>query len=173
MKIDWFIAQTEPGRELIAWRGLKERGFTSYLPMETRWKPSRKVRERADYPLFAGYVFVGLAPWQSHMEVRAIDGIRGFVMLEGQPAKLPAVAVYDFQARQMAGEFDHTPPVRCDYRPGQQAKVTLAGPYRGLIGEIVKADEAGRIKLLLSAKWNMMADLDCDDIEIVEPKKAA
>lgn len=166
--LTWNIAISAPGRELKAWAGLKERGFTAYLPMETRWKSGKKVRERTDFPLFTGYLFVGIAPWQSHMEVRAIDGVRGFVMSGLSPARVDPLFVYDMQARQTAGEFDRTPPVRCTYRPGQQAKITMDGPYKGLIGDILEADEDGRVKLLLSAKLNMSKVVDCDDIILVE-----
>lgn len=170
MALRWYAAQTNPLCEAKAAKGLKEHGFTVFLPVETKWKRSTrtKKRDRVDHPLFTGYLFVGLCPGQSLYHVRQIDGVRGLVSCGmGVPAEINARFVYDLQARQMAGEFDHTPAVKCTYRPGDKAKVTLDGPYRDLIGEVLTATDAGRVELMLNAALNWKTVIDSDHLEEV------
>lgn len=173
MTLRWFACKTNPCCETKAARGLREHGFTVFLPVETKWKRGRaKQRERVNSPLFQGYLFVGLGPWQSLYHVRQIDGVRGLVSCgQGVPAEINARFVYDLQARQAAGEFDHTPAVKCTYRPGDKAKVTLEGPYRDLIGEVITATDAGRVELMLNAALNWKTTLDSD--YLTEVPKAA
>lgn len=187
----WYAVQTNPCCERKAEAGLREHGFTVFLPVETKWKRSRaKQRERVNTPLFTGYLFVGLCPWQSLYHVRQIDGVRGLVtngdgepvefgmrplinpktgrMILGEDGKpIKGHLVYDLQARQAAGEFDHTPAVKCTYRPGDKAKVTLEGPYRDLIGEVITATDAGRVELMLNAALNWKTTIDSDHLEEV------
>lgn len=190
--LQWFAVQTNPLCERKAASGLREHGFTVFLPVETKWKRSTrtKKRERVDHPLFTGYLFVGLGPWQSLYHVRQIDGVRGLVsrgdgvpvefgwrpildpktgrMILGEDGKpIKGHLVYDLQVRQEAGEFDHTPAVKCTYRPGDKAKVTLEGPYRDLIGEVLSATDAGRVELMLNAALNWKTTLDSDHLEEV------
>lgn len=160
--IQWFIVMTEPGRELRAWDWLREQGFTAYLPMETVWKTHRsKPRERVDRPLYVGYMFVGIASWQSHHAVRMIHGVRGFVMRQGQPAQVDPLFVYGLQASQCAGEFNRTPPAASDPKPDAAPTVTvdLAGPYSEDIKATLEADERGRIAMLLSGKFAVKIEI--------------
>lgn len=169
----WYAVQTNPLCERRAESGLRERGFTVFLPVETKWKRSRsKERERVNHPLLTGYLFVGLCPGQSLYHVRQIDGVRGLVLCgQGVPAEIKPCFVYELQARQAAGEFDHTPAVKCTYRPGDNAKVLLEGPYKGLIGEVLKATDSGRVELMLNAALNWKTTVDSDHLEEV-PKAA-
>ena len=101
-------------------------------------------------------------------KIYQIDGVRGLVLCgQGIPAEIPAPFVYDVQSRQAAGEFDHTPAVKCTYRPGDKAKVTLEGPYRDLIGEVITATDAGRVELMLNAALNWKTSIDSDHLEEV------
>lgn len=166
----WYAVQSNPVCEAKAAKGLREHGFTVFLPVETKWKRSTrtKKRERVDHPLFTGYLFVGLCPGQSLYHVRQIDGVRGLVSCGmGVPAEINARFVYDLQARQASGEFDHTPAIKCTYRPGDKAKVTLEGPYSDLIGEVITATDAGRVELMLNAALNWKTSIDSDHLEEV------
>lgn len=194
MTLRWYAVQTNPLCERKAEKGLREHGFTVFLPVETKWKRSRsKARERVNTPLFTGYLFVGLGPWQSLYHVRQIDGVRGLVVgSQGHPMEfgwqtvigadgkimrdeagepVKAHLVYEIQARQASGEFDHTPAVKCTYRPGDKAKVMLEGPYKDLIGEVLTATDAGRVELMLNAALNWKTTVDSDHLEGV-PKAA-
>ncbi len=166
--IQWYIAMTEPGREMRAWEWLKEQGFTAYLPMETVWKNHRtKPRERAERPLFVGYMFVGIGSWQSHRAVKMIHGIRGFVMRQGQPATVDPLFVYGLQASQCGGEFNRTPPPASDPKPEAPPTITidLGGVYSDDIKAVLEADEKGRNALLLSGKFNVKVDVPAEALQ--------
>lgn len=196
--LKWYAVQTNPLCERRAEAGLREHGFTVFLPVETKWKRSRsKARERVNHPLFTGYLFVGLGPWQSLYHVRQIDGVRGLVVgssghpmefgeqtlvdektgkivrnEDGTPRKVHLI--YELQSRQAAGEFDHTPARRSQFRRGDRARITLDGPLKDQIAEVLEANDDGRIKLLLSAKFGWQTTLDSDHLENPEdvPKAA-
>lgn len=189
--LQWFAVQTNPQCEVRAHDGLEARGYTVFLPLETRWKRARrtKVRERVSKPLLTGYLFVGLAPGQCLYGVRLQDGVRGVVTgCDGRPlefgwrARVDAHGrvmrdakgeviryhpINELQARQAAGEFDHTPAVRCHLQKGDKAKVLLEGPYKGLVGQVLAATEEGRVELLLSAALNWKTTIDSDHLEEV------
>jgi transcriptional antiterminator RfaH len=188
MTLRWYAAQTNPLCERRAEAGLREHGFTVFLPVETKWKRSRsKARERVNTPLFTGYIFVGVGPWQSLYQVRQIDGIRGLVCghdgepidMTWMPVQLPSGRflrnpdgrlakvsfVYDLQARQAGGEFDHTPARRSLFRKGDKARIMLDGPLKDQIAEVLEANDEGRVKLLLSAKFGWRTTLDSDHLE--------
>lgn len=174
--LTWFAVATNPRCENRAAQGLRERGFDVYLPEETKWKRSRsKARERVNTPLLTGYLFVGLTPGKSLYDVRLQDGVRGIVCgTNGAPAEIRPTFIYELRARQAAGEFDHTPARRSQFRKGDKAKVTIDGPFKDVIGEVLAADDDGRVKLLLSAKIGWTHTLDTDQLEPVEdmPKAA-
>lgn len=195
--LTWYAVSTNPQCERKAESGLREHGFTVFCPVETNWKRSKtKERVRVDKPLFTGYLFVGLIPGQSLYHVRQIDGVKGMVCgTNGEPInvgwlpiELPSGKflrnedgtlarvhfVYDLQARQAAGEFDHTPARRSQFRKGDKARVMLDGPLKDAVAEILSASDDGRVKLLLSAKFGWTTTLDSDRLEAVEdmPKAA-
>lgn len=174
--LTWYVVQTNPQCERRAEAGLKEHGFTVFCPLETRWKRSRsKARERVDRPLFTGYLFVGLCPWQSLYHVRQIDGVKSLVQnADGSPAEIGWLEIkgervhpiYDLQARQAAGEFDHTPAKRSAFSKGDDARI-LAGPFKGHVGKMLSADDHGRVSLMLKGIFAGGIIVDDDHLEPV------
>lgn len=175
--LKWYALQTNPCCERKAEAGLREHGFTVFLPVETRWKRSRaKQRKRVDIPLFTSYLFVGLCPWQSLYHVRLVDGVRGIVLTsDGVPAEIGSREIdgrevhpiYDLQARQASGEFDHTPAKRSAFSRGDDARI-LAGPFKGHVGQMLSADDEGRVSLMLRGIFAGGIVVDDDHLEPVE-----
>lgn len=165
----WYAVNANPCCERKAAAGLREHGFTVFLPVETKWKRGKnKARERVDSPLFVGYLFVGIGPGQSLYHVRQIDGVRGLVLTGGNvPAEVHAGSVYDLQARQAAGEFDRTPAKRSAFHQGEDARI-LSGPFKGHIGKMLEADDEGRVKLMLSGMFAGGIVVDDDHLEPVQ-----
>lgn len=159
----WFVVQTDPSGEAKAQRNLTEKGFTSYLPQETRWKRTKVSRERVNRPLMTGYMFVGISDGQAHAEVRSLDGIRAFVCVSGVPYEIPAQAVQSLRERELSGEFDYTPARKSIFRKGRRAKV-LSGPFKGHIGEMLQAED-GRIRLMLNGLFAGKLWLEDDRLE--------
>lgn len=174
MTLTWYAIKSRPNAERKAEASLQERGFDVFLPLETEWKRRRTGRERVSKALIPGYLFVGLNPGKSLYFALQADGVASVVGWGGVAQEIRSGFVYDLRARQLAGEFDHTEMKREAFRPGARAKVTLEGPYKGQIGEILKADKAGRVEIMLCATYNWKAGVHIDDLELVEePKQAA
>lgn len=191
--LQWFCVRTNPQCEGRVRAGLREQGFDVYLPETTVWRRTKCAkRERINRPLLTGYLFVGIRPDSPGLyEVRQQDGVRGFVCnadgvpadfteapvldAAGQPVKdgqgrlLTFRPVYELQARQAAGEFDQTPARRSPFRRGGKARI-LTGPFKGHIGEMLEADDEGRIKMMLEGIFKGGIVVDDDHLE---PVKAA
>ena len=72
--LTWHIAQvTQAGRRAAI--ALREHRFTVYCPMERIYRNVPKgPREEVERPLFPGYLFVGLGPWNDYDQLYDIDG---------------------------------------------------------------------------------------------------
>lgn len=150
MTLTWYIVQvSQAGRRAAI--ALREHRFTVYCPMERVWRSIPKGgREAIERPLFPGYLFVAVAPWNDYDHLYDIDGIVRIVETRLSKERL-AVMVYDMTLRQCAGEFDQTEGRR--YLPPKP----LVGPLNRTVGhgmtalqQLLKADEEGRVSLLLS-----------------------
>lgn len=177
----WYAVRVRPGRDYAAIAGLKERGFDTYIAEETRWKRTKlNKRERQNKPLIPGLVFVGVKPWgpQAH-ECSLVEAVADVVrFVSGEPAPIRPEGqdrrhwVYSLQAAQAAGEFDHTPARKFSLKKGDKARV-LKGPFKGQIGELLSADDEGRVRLMLEGLFKGGIALDGDAIEPAIIPKAA
>lgn len=163
MTLTWHIAQvSQAGRRAAV--ALREHRFTVYCPMERVWKSVPKgQREELERPLFPGYLFVGLGPTNRYDHLHDIDGLTKIVPTRLSPERLAAL-VYDMSLRQCAGEFDQTGAHR--YLPPKP----LIGPLTRSVGhgmtalqKLLKADDNGRVKLLLSGEI-LAEERDDDDL---------
>jgi|SRR5271166_6107166 len=77
---NWYAVHTRARHERVVVQRLREQGVTTFLPLVTevhRWSDRRKSVE---LPLFAGYVFVKLAPSvEERLRVLRIDSVFKFV----------------------------------------------------------------------------------------------
>lgn len=174
MSLVWYALRTKPLSERKALTGLLKRGFTVYLPVETKWRRARNnTRERHDRPLIPGYLFLGVGPWQALYFALQVESVHDVVGVGGEARAIDGKFVYDLQARQAAGEFDHTPARRLPLNKGDRCRI-LTGPFRDQIGKLVEADNEGRVRLLLSGLFSGGIALDSDAIEAADqPVKAA
>lgn len=153
MTLTWHIAQvSQAGRRAAV--ALREHRFTVYCPMEV----VRKAGEVTERPLFPGYLFIGVAPWNDVSILQETDGrarIDGLtrIMETGLSKERLAALVYDMALRQCAGEFDQSGAHR--YLPPKP----LTGPLNKSIGhglsalqQLLTQDDNGRLDLLLSGE---------------------
>ncbi len=164
--LTWYALKSRPNCERKAESSLKDRGFSVYVPMETRWRRSKAKdkRERHDRPLIPGYMFVGLSDGASLYFALQADGVASVVGWGGHARVIRPSFVYDLQARQVAGEFHHTPARRLNIKPGEKARI-LSGPFRDQIGQLVSADDNGRVTLFLEGIFSGNIAIDGDAVE--------
>jgi transcriptional antiterminator RfaH len=150
---DWYAVRTATRQERVVAAGLAERGFSIFLPMETDWRGSPRVRHME--PLLPGYVFVLCDP-RNFADVHGIEGVTGFVRYMGNdgvlwPVPFPGMDVLRFQMDERDGAFDRTrnvKPPRYQPKKGERVQIT-AGTYLGFFAKVLSAPDKDRRKLLI------------------------
>lgn len=157
----WFIIRTATRQEQRAMASLIEEKFSCYLPTETRWSRTPKVKEKASYPLLAGYLMVDCEP-TDWAYILKLDGVHQFIRYiradgEPEPMPIPTAEVMKLKARQDAGEFDLTRPSARErkrlearakaMRKGASVKL-MDGPLAGFIGKVVEMRMSDRAALV-------------------------
>lgn len=152
----WYAVRTATRRERQALAALSERGFTAFLPMETRIRQTSFTREVVDTPLFPGYMFV-LCREEDFRPILDVEGVHAFVCQsradgEPTPAPFPAAAILGLQIEERSGMFDRTRKKKIPYRPkkGEKVKIT-AGTWMGFIAEVLNTPRGQRAHVMVEA----------------------
>jgi transcription antitermination factor NusG len=142
----WFAVHTQPAREVGAAGQLGRQGFESFLPMHVKTVRHARRFRTVRAPVFPRYVFVrldlGRHRWRS---VNGTFGVSSLVMAGGLPAPVPRGVVEGLADLCGAGGLMSLEP---GLEVGRRARV-LAGPLAGLLGELTRVDEGGRVQILL------------------------
>jgi transcription elongation factor/antiterminator RfaH len=142
----WYVVATQPGREQVANRHLRNQHFEVFLPL--RKKSIRHARKMTDRlaPLFPGYLFIQLDPSEAHWRpVNGTYGVKHMISGENRPLALPAGFVETLQANlTLEGSVCHQPSLR----KGDQVEV-MAGPFATRVGELIDMDDRGRVEVLM------------------------
>lgn len=157
----WYIIRSASGRERAALESLQEVRLDAYLPCETRWRRTSKIKEKAQHPLFAGYLFVQCEP-RDFAPILDLDGVHQFVRYmraDGAPVPMPIPAreVEKVRAQEAAGMYDVTrPSARERKRQEARAKAMrkgeavrlIDGPFSGFIGRVIEMRASDRTALV-------------------------
>lgn len=142
----WYVVRTLANREAGARLQLEAQGFRTFLPRVTRTvRHARKLRT-VKSPAFPGYLFVALDlsrdRWRS---VNGTFGVMSLIMGDDLPIPAPVGVV-----EALIGYVDETGTCRFDrdLAEGQEIRV-VAGPLAQALGELVKLDANGRVRVLL------------------------
>jgi transcription antitermination factor NusG len=150
---DWYALRVTPRQEASVAAVLAERGITFFLPMETIWHGSPRVKHMA--PLLAGYVFV-LCDTGDFANLHGVEGVLNFVRYlreDGMtwPAPFPAREILGLQIEERRGLYDrtrNTKPPRYRPKKGERVQIT-AGTYLGFFATVLSAPTKDRRKLLI------------------------
>ncbi len=143
----WYVIQTLAKREFGALMQVEAQNFRAFLPYVIKTaRHARRVRT-VKAAAFPGYLFVALDMQRDRW--RSINGTIGVARLisgwDGGPLPVPHGVVetlIDYVDETGACRFDR------DLIPGQQVRV-IAGPLAKAIGELVRLDANGRVRVLL------------------------
>ncbi|MCX7899859.1 MAG: transcription antiterminator NusG [Methylocystis sp.] len=142
----WYVVRTLAHREAAAQGQLEAQGFRTFLPRVKRTvRHARKLRT-VQSAAFPGYLFIILDlrrdRWRS---VNGTRGVHSLIMGEESPIAAPRGVV-----EALIGYVDETGACRFDrdLEEGQAIRV-VAGPLAQAIGELVKLDANGRVRVLL------------------------
>ncbi len=142
----WYVAQSQPQKELFAAENLERIGFETFVPRIARTvRHARRVR-RVLRPLFPRYLFFSLDlardRWRS---ARGAYGVATLIMEGERPKPVPRGIVEALaSAADGRGGFDFS---RRLVR-GEEVRF-LSGPFADKIGRLVDMDETGRVAVLL------------------------
>ena len=142
----WYVVRARPKREHGAEAQLAGQGFRVFLPKVTRnVRHARKTRA-VHAPAFPGYLFVALDlqrdRWRS---INGTFGVMSLIMAEERPVPVPrgvVETIIDYLDKSGVCRFDR------DLVEGQAIRVT-AGPLAEAVGELVRLDRSGRVRVLL------------------------
>ena len=142
----WYVVATQPGRELVANRHLRNQHFEVFLPL--RKKSVRHARKMTDRlaPLFPGYLFIQIdstvAAWRP---VNGTFGVKHLVSGGEFPLALPDGFVEALQSSlNDDGSVSRSSNLKC----GDRVEV-MAGPFASRIGELSEMDDRGRVAVLM------------------------
>lgn len=171
----WFAVQTNPNCEDKAARNLIAEGFVVYLPMETRWwrptiRGKKGPQEAKSYPRMVGYLFVGMCRMQSFYVLRAAQGVRGLVGINGKPSPIPEVVIRWMQGREERGYYDDTRKIVGKHKEGDQI-VIAEGAFTGHFGRVLEAICDGKLRIEIAGLFGG-AKVEVDD-DHVEARAAA
>ncbi len=159
----WYALYTRNRYEKKVDRLLKEKGVTSYLPLNEvyhRWSDRHK---RVLVPLFSCYVFVFIA-LGDRFKVLHTDGALNLVSFNGTPARIPDDQINAIK-RIMAVKvnFDHTDL----FTPGKKVKVKQ-GPLKGVEGTLIRKNNKNRLVIAIDGiKQALSIEIDYRDLEIL------
>jgi transcriptional antiterminator RfaH len=154
----WFAVQTQPRREEVAEAHLARLGAPTLCPRYRRRVILHGYRRDVVRPLFPGYVFAAFDPRRGLKAVHYARGVRGVVMIGGEPAEAPADLIRGLAARMRDGFVVLEPP---RLTVGQRVEITY-GPFEGYTG-IFQEETGGaeRVAILLDTlSYNARAVLD-------------
>jgi len=161
---EWYAIYTKTNNEKQIYRNLGKANIESYLPLARilrQWSDRKKWVEE---PLFRNYLFVHVSQFE-YFKVLNFPGVVSYVSFGGQPQVIPEVQIANIkklieqQEREVILSRDHI-------EKGQNAKV-LAGPFRGMTGEVVKIYGNYRIVIRVEALGcSLYANIARDEIYI-------
>jgi transcription elongation factor/antiterminator RfaH len=142
----WYAVHTKPHREFSAQMQLGAQGFRTFLPRHRKTVRHARRLSTVSAPFFPRYLFVALDlsrdRWRS---VNGTFGVTRLVMGEEGPVPVPRGVIESLAvACGAGGHLD----LSAALVPGDRVRV-LAGPFADLVGDLIRIDAAGRVRVLL------------------------
>lgn len=142
----WYVARALSNQENRAEAQMWAQGFRVFLPRVTRSvRHARKLRT-VKTPAFPGYFFVALDLQRDRWRaINSTFGVMHLIMTEERPTPVPVGVVetlLDCVDENGLCDFGR------DLAPGQPVRV-VAGPLSDAMGEFVRLDGKGRVRVLL------------------------
>lgn len=141
----WYPVYTRSRAEKKAYDELIKKNITAYIPLKKvlkQWSDRKKIVEEA---LIKSYLFVYISS-REYAEVMMTNGISRFIYFSGQIASIPE---QQLQALKLLLATDADLELfEYDIQPGEKVLIK-AGPFKGIIAELVSVHNKQRIILRL------------------------
>ena len=159
----WFAACVRSRHEKSVAQHLERNGVENFVPLYEevrRWKDRRMT---VRLPLFAGYVFARIAPYE-RMRVLTAPGVVSLVTFHGQPAAIPDSQIESLRALSSTDVQMRPHPY---LSVGRRVRVTH-GPFAGAEGILLR--NKGRLRFVLSLELlarSVALEVDASDVSPV------
>ena len=142
----WYVVQTKPNAEAMAFRNLENQDFSSFLPLQKLTLRKGTTFKTLLRPLFPGYMFIAQDPTAGQWrKINNTRGVARLVRLAAEPTPVPPTIMEQLFARcDATGVFQQSATLVA----GDAAKITQ-GPFAGAIAKIIEIDPNQRVHLLL------------------------
>jgi len=141
----WYPVYTHSRAEKKAYEELNRKNILAYLPLKKtvkQWSDRKKIVEE---PLIKSYLFVHISA-KEYAEVLMTNGIARFIYFSGKIASIPDQQINDLKLL-LATDAD-LEVIDYDIKPGERVLIK-AGPFKGIIAELVSVQNKQRIVLRL------------------------
>ncbi|WP_175632262.1 UpxY family transcription antiterminator [Pedobacter ghigonis] len=141
----WYPVYTRSRAEKKAYNELERKGIQAYLPLRKaikQWSDRKKIVEE---PLIKSYLFVYISG-KEYAEVLMTNGIARFIYFSGDIATIPEQQITDLKLL-LATDAD-LQVLEFDIKPGERVLIK-AGPFKGIMAELVSVQNKQRIILRL------------------------
>jgi len=159
----WYPVYTRSRAEKKAYEELNRKAISAYLPLKKtvkQWSDRKKIVEE---PLIKSYLFAYISA-KEYAEVLMTNGIARFIYFSGQIASIPDQQINDLKLL-LATDAD-LEVIDYDIKPGERVLIK-AGPFKGIIAELVSVQNKQRIVLRLQ---NMGYSININtSVAFVEP----
>lgn len=150
----WIVATVSPRQDARAVASLREAGYPVFQPLMTKWRRKGFKKSRAAYPLFPGYLFVGLVSGPRYGVTRC-ERITSIVSSNGKPIEIQKAMVESLSAAMMRGDFDETVTVADKIRAGHMVAIgdrvsVNKGMFAAIDGTITKLLDHERVAVLIT-----------------------
>jgi transcriptional antiterminator RfaH len=161
---EWYAVYTKTNGEKQIHRNLQKEKIESYLPLSRVLRQWSDRKKWVDEPLFRNYLFVRVSQVEFY-KVLKMPGVVKYVSFGEQPQVIPATQIANIQKlieqheREVILSQEHI-------EKGQHAEV-LAGPFKGLTGEVVKICGNCRIVIRVEALGcSLYANITRDEVYV-------
>jgi transcriptional antiterminator RfaH len=141
----WYPIYTRSKAEKKVYEELFKKGIECYLPLkkvEKQWSDRKKIIEE---PLLKSYLFIYISA-QEHAEVLKTYGVARFIYFSGKIASMPTKQIEDLKL--LLATDSELELIEQDIKIGQKVLVK-AGPFKGIIGELVSLNSKKSLILRL------------------------
>ncbi len=159
----WYALYTRSRYEKKVDYLLKQKGVTSYLPLNEVYHRWSDRYQRVLTPLFSCYVFVFMA-LRDRFKVLQTDGVIKLVSFNGYPA---IIADHEIDAiKRILAEKMKVEPIDF-FTPGKKVSVRQ-GPLKGVKGILLQRNNRNRLIIAIDGiKQALSIDIDYRDLEIL------
>lgn len=156
----WYVAQTQPHKELTAAAHLKRQGFSVYLPRYLKRRRHARRTETVARPLFPNYIFVAVdLKTQRWRAINSTTGVLRLVCNGDAPAPVPPEVMDAIKGREGANGFIWLDQ-RSRFNTGDKVRI-LNGVFSvcdGLFECVIDRDRVAILLDLLGRKVRLVID---------------